>query len=359
MNAMLTQSDEQRMLVDMVDGLLTAHGHIWSSFAEQGLLAMPFAAAEGGLDSSPGDLALVMDALGRADEELPFLASAIIGSRLVRDLANQAQRFDWIPQITAGTMVLALAHAEPGQGFGSEPVDTVAKPTANGFLLNGRKAMVLGGKYATHFLVSANGPAGLCVFLVPADAAGVAMSPHWIGDGAELTLTGAEVSTSSLLAASDVAAALATALDHGLAGLVAGAVGTMEQLHRLTTDYLKTRKQFGVTIGSFQALQHRAVDMLIELEQARSMRDHATAALDANPAIRRRAVIAAKAYVDGAARLLGETAVQLHGAIGMTLESPAGRLFRRLSAAQMQLCDRTQCLHELSLSPASLLEEDE
>lgn len=359
MNAMLTQSDEQRMLVDMVDGLLVAEGHAWSNFAEQGLLSMPFATGEGGLDSSAADLSLVMGALGRADVDLPFLASAIIGSQLVRNLASPAQRLDWAPKITAGTMVLALAHAEPGQYFDAAPVGTIAEPTASGFSLTGQKTMVLGGKHATHFLVSATGPSGLNVFLVPADVAGVAISPHWLGDGAELTLTGAELSSSNLLDGPDAAAFLAAALDHGLAGLVAGAVGAMEQLHHLTIDYLKTRKQFGVAIGSFQALQHRAVDMLIELEQARSMRDHATAALDADPAIRRRAVLAAKAYVDGAARLLGETAVQLHGAIGMTLESPAGRLFRRLSTTQMQLCDRTQCLHELSLSPASLLEEDE
>lgn len=359
MNAMLTQSDEQRMLVDMVDGLLAAEGQTWSSFAEQGLLAMPFVAAEGGLDSSPADLLLVMGALGRADADLPFLASVIVGSRLVRNLASPAQRLDWVPKITAGTMVLALAHAEPGQRFGANPVSTIAEPTASGFSLTGNKTTVLGGKHATHFLVTANAPSGTNVFLVPAEAGGVTVSPHWLGDGAELTLTGAELPPFNRLNGPDCAALLAAALDHGLAGLVASAVGAMEQLHHLTVDYLKTRKQFGVAIGSFQALQHRAVDMLIELEQARSMRDHAMAALDADPVIRRRAVLAAKAYVDGAARQLGETAVQLHGAIGMTLESPAGRLFRRLSVIQLLLCDRAQCLHELSLSPASLLEEDE
>lgn len=359
MNAMLTQSDEQRMLIDMVDGLVAAEGYAWSNFAEHGLLAMPFAASDGGLDSTPADLSLVMGALGRGDADLPFLASVIIGSRLLRDLASLSQRHEWIPQIAAGTMVLALAHAEPGLCFGASPPSTVATPTSSGFALTGQKSMVLGGRHASHFLVSANGPAGLNVFLVPADAAGVAISPHWVGDGAEMTLTNVELPSSCLLAGSDPAACLATALDHGLAGLVAAAVGVMEQLHTITIDYLKTRKQFGVSIGSFQALQHRAVDMLIDLEQSRSMRDHAVAALDAEPAIRRRAVLAAKAYVDGAARLLGETAVQLHGAIGMTLESPAGRLFRRLSTIQMLLCDRTHCLHELSLSPVSLLEEDE
>lgn len=359
MTAMLTQSDEQRMLVDMVDGLLAAGGHPWRHFAEQGLLAMPFAAPEGGLDSSATDLSLVMGALGRADIELPFLASAIIGSRLIRSLASSAQRSDWAPKITAGTMILALAHAEPGQRFGAGSVGTIAEATASGFSLTGRKTMVLGARHATHLLVSATGPAGLKVFLVPANAAGVTVSLHWLGDGAELVLAGVELTQSELLEGLDTAASLAAALDHGLAGLIADTVGAMEQLHSLTIDYLRMRKQFGVAIGSFQALQHRAVDMQIELEQARSMRDHATAALDSDPAIRRRAVLAAKAYVDGAARLLGETAVQLHGAIGMTLESPAGRLFRRLSAIQMQLCDRTQCLHELSLSPASLLEEDE
>lgn len=360
MNAMQTQSDEQRMLIDMVDGLLAAGAASeWAQFAAQGLLAMPFMADEGGLESTPADLALVMGAIGRADADLPFLASAVICSPLVQELAGPAQRLDWVSKVISGAMVLALAHAEPGQNFAGETPLVVATPTATGFALTGQKTMALGGKHATHFLVSATTPAGLAVLLVPTDAAGVTVSPHWTGDGAELVFSGALVAASDRLDGPDAAAALARAIDHGLAGLVANAVGAMEQLHGLTLDYLKTRKQFGVAIGSFQALQHRAVDMLIELEQARSMRDHAIASLDADPAVRRRAVLAAKAYVDGAARLLGETAVQLHGAIGMTLESPAGRLFRRLSTIQMQLCDRTQCLHQLSLSSTSLLEDDE
>lgn len=359
MNSMLTQSDEQRMLVDMVDGLLAGPGNAWTQFAEQGLLAMPFSTADGGLASTAADIALVMAALGRADVDLPFLSSAIVASGLVRDLANPAQRLDWLPGLMAGTMVLAVAHAEAGQRFGAMPSVSVAASTSSGFLLTGIKTGVLGAKHATHLLVSAAGPDGPVLLLVPANARGVTLMPHWTGNGAEVAFSDVALGSDALLGGINTSACLASALDHGLAGLVACAVGAMEQLHRLTLDYLKTRKQFGVTIGSFQALQHSAVDMLIELEQARSMCDYATAALDAEPAVRRWSVLAAKAHVDGAARRLGEAAVQLHGAIGMTLESPAGCLFLRLSTLQMLLCDRTQCLHELSCNPTSLLEEDQ
>lgn len=354
------------MLEDMVGAVLRDAAAApdateqWSKFAELGLLAMPFSAAEGGLVSSDADLMLVMGALGKGASGVPFMASTIMGSRLLRELADDAQRAALVPALIAGQAVVVLAHGEPLSRYAVAHVTTTATPCPGGYRLSGSKCTIISGGRATHFLVSARLSEGISLFLVPASSAGMAVRPCTgaLVDGADIRLDEVFVPTADLLGlAGGALPAIETALDHGMVALVADAVGAMDELLGLTVEYLKTRKQFGVPIASFQALQHRAVDMMVEVEQARSMASYAAAMLGEDPPMRRLAAAAAKAHVNKAARFVGESAVQLHGAVGMTLESPAGQLFRRLAVFQLLLADRDHCLRLLAQNPTSMLED--
>ena len=359
-------SQEQQMLEETVTGILrdtggaAAASEQWLQFAELGLLAMPFDPDEGGLGSPSDDIMLVMEAVGRGRSDVPFIASAIMGSLLLRQLGNGPRRSGLVAEMIAGGVVLALAHSEPAARYDLAQVSTSANPSAGGVLLNGDKSMVISGGLATHFLVSAREAKGISLFVVPATAAGLTVTPYAgpSSVGADVTLDDVAVSDADRVGeAGHALLAIELAVDHGMAALAAEAVGAMDELLAITTDYLRTRKQFGVAISTFQALQHRAVDMLVEIEQARSMAGYAVAMLGTPAAQRRLAVAAAKAHINGAARFVGESAVQLHGAIGMTMESSAGLLFRRLASIQLLLADRDHCLSELTRSPTSLLED--
>lgn len=358
----LFPTEEQTMLEETVAAILgdgsghSASSDHWDQFSEMGLLAMPFGADEGGLGSSADDLMLVMTGIGRGLSDVPFLASTIMGSRLLHQLGAGSVRSGLVPEVIAGRAVLALAHSEPAARYDLSQVSTTATATASGYRLNGGKSMVIGGGQATHFLVSAREDKGISLFLVRSTAPGLGIRAS--GSSAAIDLVDVAVTDADRIGeAGGALPSIADAVDYGMAALAAEAVGAMDALLAVTTEYLRTRKQFGVAIGSFQALQHRAVDMMVEIEQARSMACYAMTMLDAPAAQRRLAVAAAKAHVNGAARIVGESAVQLHGAIGMTIESTAGRLFRRLATIQLLLADRDHCLDVLTSSSTSLLED--
>ena len=369
-------SDEQRMLQDSATRLLAEqcsfeqrqahlaqpHGYsraLWSQFADMGLLGLPFAEADGGFGGGPVDTLLVMAAMGRCLAPEPYLASVVLGGGLVRDAGSAAQRAAVLPAVAAGTLTLALAHAETPARYDLAHVETTARQEGGGWLITGAKRFVLSGDSADRLIVSArthgvaNEAGGISLFLVDADAPGVTRRGYRTQDrgrAADIRFDGVRVDASALIGVAGAGLpAIERAVDGAIAALCAEAVGVMERAHELTVDYLKMRKQFGVAIGSFQALQHRAVDMLVAIEQARSMALYAAMMCDEPDAtLRSRAISAAKVQVGKSARFVGQEAVQLHGGIGMTEECQVGHYFRRLSVIEILFGDTAHHLRRLA-----------
>jgi pimeloyl-CoA dehydrogenase small subunit len=353
-------SDEQRLLKDQVTGLIEKEyafeqrkayareplGYSqarWAQFAELGLLALPFAEAQGGIGGTPVETMIVMEAFGRGLVLEPYLATVVLGGGLLRFAGSAAQVDAMVPAIADGTLRLAFAHTERQSRYDVADIAVTAKPEpGGGFVLSGQKGVVLHGDSADRLIVSARsagGPRerdGVSLFLVDPKADGVAVQGYSTVDGlraAEIALHDVRLGPDALLGPRDHALPLIErAVDLAIAALAAEAVGAMSVMHELTVEYLKTRKQFGVAIGSFQALQHRAVDMLVALEQARSMAMLATMMAEApDPAERRRTVAAAKVQCGRSGRIVGQQAIQLHGGIGMTDEYKLGAYFKRVT----------------------------
>ncbi len=347
-----TFSDEQRQLREMLERyvrkdygfekrreiLRSTDGwsrEVWRQFADMGLLAIGLPEAQGGLGGDGFDTLLVMEALGSGLVLEPYLSTVVLGAGLLARHGSDAQQSALLPAVIAGDSLLALAHHEPGQRYQLDGVTTQADAQGEGHVLNGRKSVVLHGGAADHLLVSAQTPQGVSLFIVDAQAPGVSRKAYPTQDGqraAEIRFTQVRLSTDALIGAAGAGLEMVElALDHGIAALCAEAVGAMAAAIEATVSYLKTRKQFGVPIGSFQALQHRAVDMYLHAEQARSMAYLAAAKLTADRAERRQAISAAKVLVSQSARFVGQQAVQLHGGIGVTDELAVSHLFKRLT----------------------------
>jgi alkylation response protein AidB-like acyl-CoA dehydrogenase len=367
-------SDDQRMLRETVDRLLAERydfssrggyarepngfsGSIWMQFAELGLLGLPFPEQHGGSGAGAVDIMLVMEAFGRSLVLEPYLATVVLaGGLLRRAIPSQAARF--MPRIAAGELVFAVALLEPGSGANPLHVAATARPVASGWVLEGEKSLVLNAPGADWLVIpavisEANSHDEMGLFLVETRNPGVHLKAYATQDdrrAADIALNSVSVGAGDRLDAKDTGRdVLAAVVDEAMAALCAEAVGAMEQLHTMTLDYLKTRRQFGTSIGSFQALQHRMVDMLVALEQARSMALYATLSLsESDPGTRHRALAAAKTLVGQSARHIGQEAVQLHGAIGMTMEYAGGHLFKRLTAIDAMLGDRHFHLRSLA-----------
>jgi len=325
----------RQALLQAPGGFSRAH---WRILAETGLLGLNVPEAQGGLGGTALDTAIVMEAFGRGLVQEPYLATAVIAARLLAAAASAEQQARHLPAIVDGSRLFALATLEPGARYDLWQVATGAHPSGDGWRLDGAKAVVLQGDAADCFIISAriDGTDAIGLFLVDADAPGLYRESAPTFDGryaAALRLDGVRVGPEALLPAVDGYAALEQAVDYGLAGLCAEAVGAMQQLLDLTAEYLRTREQFGRPIGSFQALQHRAAEMVASVEQARSMALMAAARVeDPDPKVRRRALSAAKALIGRCGRHVGQTAVQLHGGMGMTEELACGHYFKRLTA---------------------------
>jgi alkylation response protein AidB-like acyl-CoA dehydrogenase len=367
-------SDDQRMLRETVDRVLAErydfrsrggyaqepHGFsrsIWKQFADLGLLGLPFPEQHGGSGAGAVETMLVMEAFGRALVLEPYLATVVLaGGVLRRAVPGQAARF--MPRIAAGDLVFAVALLEPKSGSDPLHVAATARPAGSGWVLDGEKSLVLNAPGADWLVIPAvtsGSKSGdeLGLFLVDTKNPGVRLTAYATQDdrsAADVALNSVSVAAGDRLDADDAGREiLAAVVDEGMAALCAEAVGAMEQLHTMTLDYLKSRRQFGTSIGSFQALQHRMVDMLVALEQARSMALYATLSLsEPDPATRRTALAAAKTLVGQSARHIGQEAVQLHGAIGMTMEYAGGHLFKRLTAIDAMLGDRHFHLRSLA-----------
>ena len=349
-------TDEQRLIADSVNGLIgDRYGFIarkgfraepegwsramWAQFAELGLLGLPFSEDDGGFGGGPVETGLVMEAFGRALVVEPYFASVVQCGGLLRHLASPEQRARLVPALAAGESVLAYAQAERQSRFSLNDVMTTATRDGDGWLITGEKSLVLHGDHADRLLVTARTAGthrerhGIGLFLVQAEGPGVTRRGYPTQDGmraAEIALSGAPAE--ALGDPAEALPALEAVNDATLAALCSEAVGVMQAMHDMTVDYMKTRTQFGRPIGDNQALQHRAVDMYVSLEQARSMALYATVmCTDPNPVERARAMHAAKVQIGRSGRHIGQEAVQLHGGIGVTMEYAVGHHFKRMT----------------------------
>jgi alkylation response protein AidB-like acyl-CoA dehydrogenase len=322
----------------------------WARYADLGLLSLPFPEEFGGLGGNSVDIMLVMEQVGRGLLLEPYLSSIVMCGGLIRDAAGAALKAKLLPQIGAGEVKLALACYEAGGRYDLSRVACGAAATGAGWRLSGRKTVVFDAPSADYFVVSArngggaNQPAGISLFLVARAAPGVTLYSYPTQSGgraADVRLDGVTVAADSLIGVDGEGfAILDRAVDRGVAGLCAEALGIIAALNEATLSYLKSRKQFGVPIGKFQALQHRMADMFIAAEQARSMAVNAAVYVDSQDAAeRRRAVSGAKAYIGQAARLVGQEAVQMHGAMGLVDDFIVSHYFKRLTMIDLSLGD--------------------
>jgi alkylation response protein AidB-like acyl-CoA dehydrogenase len=302
---------------------------------------------------------IVAEQMGGALTLEPWLPTVVLGGGFLRHGASAELRSALVPKIAAGEMLLAFAHTETQSRYDLHDVAATARRDGDGWVLAGRKSVVIHGDSAHRLVVTARiaggqrDRAGIGVFLVDAAAKGVARRGFPTVDGhraAEVILEG--VRAEALLGqAEDGSALVDRVVDEAIAALAAEAVGAMEALQRLTLDYLKTRKQFGRPIGSFQALQHRAAEMMVALEQARSMAMlGAMMAEEANATERRRQMSAVKVQIGRSAKFVGQQAIQLHGGIAMTMEYAAGHYFKRLTAIDTMFGDADHHLLALAES---------
>jgi alkylation response protein AidB-like acyl-CoA dehydrogenase len=356
-------TEEQQMLKDSVDRFLGENfsfeqrrrliadrqamsPELWQGLASLGVLGLPFSEEYGGFGGGGVETMLVMEALGRNLALEPYLATVVLAGGLIDLGAADWQKKILLPKIVDGSMLLAFAHSEAEARYDLGFVNTRALRDGNNYILEGAKSLVLHGAVAEKFLVSARtsgnpGDAhGVTLFIVEADEDNLGGQEYPLFDGTralDLQLDGVRVGPESVVGTLDGAMPLIeTVADRAIAALCAEAVGAMAALHAATVEYLKTRQQFGQPIGRFQALQHRAVDMLIQLEQARSMAILAASKVDsADAAERRKAVAAAKEMIGRAGRYVGQQAIQLHGGMGMTDELNASHYFRRLTAIDL------------------------
>ncbi len=357
-------TEDRRMLADTLDRFLSeqypidvrhaaaasATGYsaeVWSGLAELGAIGALFPEEVGGFGGDAFDVAVVFESLGKGLAIEPFLSALVVGRAILAiGTADQKAR---LGDILEGSTVATLAHDEVGGHYELAHVGVQATKTANGYLLNGTKVVVLHGATAGLLLVSArtsgamDDEAGISLFLVPADTVGIGCQGYGRVDGgraADLVFKQVQLPAEALLGTEGQGlAVLEQAVGWGLLALCAEAVGAMDVARRHTLDYLRTRKQFGVPIGSFQALQHRMADVLLEIEQARSAVINAATAMGTDRITRERALSAAKYSIGRIGTQVAEECIQLHGGIGMTWELPLAHYAKRLVMIDHQLGD--------------------
>jgi pimeloyl-CoA dehydrogenase small subunit len=332
---------------------------MWRSYAELGLLGLPFPEAYGGYDGGPVETMIVMEAFGRVLALEPYFATVILGGGFLRHGGSKAQCDALIPAITQGELTLAFAYAERRARYAMNDVATSARYEDGQWVLNGAKSVVLHGGTADRLIVTARisgtqrAHAGIGLFLVDGDAAGVTRRNYATQDdqrAAEVDLVNVRVGADAVMGEPGKAWPLIErVVDEALAALCAEAVGAMSATLDLTVEYLKTRTQFGKPIGSLQALQHRAAEMLVGIEQSRSMAMLASMmAGEEDRELRHKTALAAKVQIGRAARFVGEQATQLHGGIGMTMEYQSGHYFKRLTMIDLMLGDADYHLSALA-----------
>ncbi len=326
----------------------------WKDLGELGLLGLGVSEANGGMGLGPIDAMVVMEELGRGIVIEPFAAVSLVATRLL-DAGHAPSATLWLQGIAEGEERVVLAHQERTARYKLANVQTRAINAGGTWQLTGAKTLVPAGAHVGAFIVPArvsgvvDDPAGVALFLVSNGELGVAVRGYPTQDGAaaaDLTLERADAI--ELLAAGPAFAALEHAVDVGIAALCAEAVGAMDKLVEITVEYMNTRKQFGVSIGTFQALRHRMADVKMQLELARSMSYFASLKLGEASAARRRAVAQAKLQLGQSMRFVGQQCIQLHGGIGVTDEYVASHYFKRLTVLEMSYGDSLHQLGEVS-----------
>ena len=369
-------SEEQRLLKESIDGLLTDSYDfdarkkyqkekggwskaVWGKLAEQGLLGLPFAEEDGGFGGGGVETTIVMEALGKALVLEPYLATVVIAGGFLRHGGSDAQKAAHIPSIIDGSKTFAFAQLEKNSRYDLSDVTTTAKKKGDGFLIDGEKFVVINGENADTLIVTArtkgarHDRTGIGVFLVPANAKGVTRKGYPTQDGlhaADVSFTAVEVGGDAAIGDGENALPLIErVVDEARTALCAEAVGLMDESLKTTVEYIKTRKQFGVAIGTFQSLQHRAADMFVAVEQARSMSMFATMAADFDdPKERAKAVAAAKVQIGKSGKFVGQQSIQLHGGIGMTQEAKIGHYFKRLTMIENTFGDTDYHMRRVS-----------
>ncbi|MEX2333201.1 MAG: acyl-CoA dehydrogenase [Pseudohongiella sp.] len=361
-------SDEQQMLQDSVQKFVKGQYDFdtrkkliesdkgfsedyWNLFAELGWLTVPFREEDGGFGGSAVDLMVVMEEFGKGMVVEPFLATAVLSGGLISELGSDAQKQAMLGAIMEGKLQLATAFAEADSRYNLASVATTARKDGVGYVISGDKVVVFNGPAADKLLVVARTSGekfdrdGISVFVVDATASGLSKRAYTAVDGhraAEIHLQDVKVADDALLGTEGKAlAALEAVVDRAALAVSAEAVGALASLLQKTVEYTKTRKQFGVAIGTFQALQHRMAEMFVECELARSIVIMAAMKLDsaASATDKARMVAAAKSRVGRAMRKVGQEAVQIHGGIAITDELDVGHFFKRVTTIEHQFGD--------------------
>lgn len=366
-----TLSEEQQLLKDSVERFVRenyelsqrrehvasddgfSRGH-WATMAELGWLGAAMPEEYGGIGGGAAETMVIMEGFGNGLVVEPYFATAVLGGNLMLRGGNDAQKSALLPALVEGKLMLAFAYAEPRSRYDLHHVETTAKKKGGGYVLNGQKGVVVHGGTADKLIVSARtaGSArdrdGITLFLIDRDAKGVTLRGYQTIDGlraAELELDNVSVGTDGVLGAVDSGITLIEdTARRGMAALAAEAVGVMDKMQALTNEYLQTREQFGRPLGKFQALQHRMVDILIACEESRSATYVANLRLDDDADACDQATTAAKVKIGQCGRLVGQSAIQLHGGMGMTDEMAIGHYFKRLAMIDLMFGDHAHHL---------------
>jgi pimeloyl-CoA dehydrogenase small subunit len=369
-------SDDQRLLTDSVTRLMADQYSfaarkdylkqddgwspaLWSQFAELGLLGLPFAEEYGGFGGGPVDTMLVMEQFGRALVVEPYIATVVLAGTAIRVAGSADQRQALLPRIAEGNLKLAFAHGERQARYDLTDVLTTATHDGKGWVLDGAKSVVTHGDCADKLVVSArtagerNAAAGITLFLVDANAPGVARRGYAVRDeqrAADIALSNVRVSDADVLGeVGDGLSVIERVVETGIAATAAESVGAMAAMNDLTLEYSRTREQFGKPIGSYQVVQHRLADMFMAMEQGRSMAMLATMSVnETDPIERARNIAMAKVGVGQAGRYVSQSAVQMHGGIGMTEEYAVGHYFRRCMVIERLFGDPAYYLAKLA-----------
>ena len=367
-------SDDQRLLIESVSRMLADHysfaqrktyiaepegwsAAIWSQFADLGLLGLPFPEQYGGYGGGPQETMLVMQAFGRVLVVEPYFPTVILGGAAIMAAGTDAQKQAILPAIAEGSLKLAFAHSERQARYDLADVVTTAKKDGDAWILDGSKTVVAHGDSADKLIVSARTSGerydtdGITLFLVDTNAQGVARRGYITRDesrAADISLSNVRV-TEVLGAVGKGLAIVEKIVEAGIAATAAETVGAMEAMNEMTLEYSKTRVQFGNPIGTYQVVQHRLADMFMTQEQGRSMAMLATMSLEnADPAERAHDMAMAKVGVGQAGRYVSQSAVQMHGGIGMTEEYAVGHYFRRCMIIERLFGDPAHYLQRLA-----------
>jgi len=330
---------------------------VWAHMGELGWLSVPFSEEVGGFGGGMVEVAIILEGLGKALAPEPYIASVVLGGLTLARAGNETQHERWLAPMIEGQTTLALAYAERSSRHHAHDPQTTATRQGKGWVLEGEKVFVLGGARADHLIVSANTPEGLGLFIVDPEGPGVERRALRTIDehrAALVRLKGAKISDDRRLGEPGKAstAVLERVLDLGAAAAIAEGLGVAQAMLDMTLAHLKEREQFGVPIGSFQVLKHRAVDMFVEVELLRSMAVVASLRADDDDLEqRRRAVSIAKAKLSSAGRFVSQQAIQLHGGIGITDEHDIGLYFKRMLVLNAILGDEQHHVERLTGLP--------